>query len=354
MPITFPRLYLACGATTIRTAGSVAPFVDLQIKREIENGNLPGPKIDLTSPFLNHAPIKTKEEGAAFVAYWADQGFTSFKGHATVTKAVLQGAIEAAHQRNLKVTGHLTRVTFREAAEMNIDQLEHGFIVSTDFLPDKKENEMASEDAVHQSLIALDLDSELVKKFMNALIEKNIAITSTLAIWEGLTTTQPSPDPNLLSMMAPDSRDYYLRRYARTMSLPALTTMDLAYRKNAKMEKMFAALGGLLTVGTDPTGNGGIIAGFSSQRAIELLVELDGFTPLEAIKIATLNGAKSLDMDTSIGSIEVGKNADLIVIDGDPSKDVRSIRNILYVFRDGVGFDSKKLIESVRGRVGFD
>ena len=129
---------------------------------------------------------------------------------------------------------------------------------------------------------------------------------------------------------------------------------DKAFAKMAKMEKMFSDLGGLLTVGTDPTGIGGTLAGYGSWRAIELLVEAGGFTPLEAIKIATLNGAIALDLDKKIGTIDIGKSADLLIIDGDPSKNISDIKKIQYVFRNGVGYNSKKLFDSVKGKVGFN
>lgn len=113
-------------------------------------------------------------------------------------------------------------------------------------------------------------------------------------------------------------------------------------------------MGGLLTVGTDPTGNGGTLAGYGTWRAIELLVEADGFTPLEAIKIATLNGATALGFEKTIGTIEIGKSADLLIIDGDPSKNISDIRKVQLVFKSGVAFNSKKLFESVKGKVGFN
>jgi imidazolonepropionase-like amidohydrolase len=106
-----------------------------------------------------------------------------------------------------------------------------------------------------------------------------------------------------------------------------------------------------LLSGPDPTGRGDVLPGFGDQRGIELLVEA-GFSPVEAIKIATLNGAIYLGRDKQIGSIAVGKNADLVVIKGDPSKQISDIENMEIVFKDGVGFDSKKLIDSVRGRYG--
>jgi imidazolonepropionase-like amidohydrolase len=118
------------------------------------------------------------------------------------------------------------------------------------------------------------------------------------------------------------------------------------------LERAFVKAGGLLIAGTDPTGIGGVIPGFSDQRQIELLVE-EGFTPVEALRIATLNGARYLGRDARIGSIAAGKQADLVVINGDPSKTITDVRKVEIVFKQGVGFDSPKLIASVTGKVGL-
>jgi imidazolonepropionase-like amidohydrolase len=362
LPISFPRLYLASGATTIRTCGSVEPYLDLRIKKDIDLGLFPGPTMELTAPYLDGKTAlgqqmsenATPEEAIATVNYWADKGFTSFKAYININQPTLKAVIETAHKRNLKVTGHLATVTFGEAALLGIDQIEHGFAYSSDFAPNKKENQPPERGFATKSVANLDLNSESVKSLMRLLIEKKVGITSTLAIGEGFTTTQPAPNPQVLNAMSPDTRDHYLKRLAIIKSVQGPTDMDKAYVNGAKMEKLFHDMGGLLTVGTDPTGNGGILAGYGTWRAIELLVEVGGFTPLEAIKVATLNGAIALGFDKEIGTIEVGKSADVLIIDGDPSKNISDLRKVEFVFRNGVGYDSKKLFESVKGRVGFN
>jgi imidazolonepropionase-like amidohydrolase len=298
--------------------------------------------------------LKTPEDAVSFVNYWADQGFTSFKGYMDINKPTLKAAIDAVHKRHLKITAHLCAVTYREAAEMGIDRLEHGFAASTDFVPAKKENECPPRSDSYLSLANLNVESDSVKNLIQVLIEKKVGITSTLAVFEGITSTQPKPSDDLLSMFSPDSRDFYLKRFANFKSIKDPSVYDKSYANNGKMEKMFYDMGGLLAVGTDPTGNGGVIAGYGNWRAIELLVETDGFTPLQAIKIATLNGAIALGFDKTIGTIEVGKSADLLIIDGDPSKNISDLRKVQLVFKKGVGYNSKKLIESVRGNVGFN
>lgn len=360
LPVTFPRLYLAAGATTIRTAGSIEPYSDLNIKKDIDAGKFPGPSIEATAPYLEGRQsvfqqmnrLTNAKDATAFVNYWADQGFTSFKAYMYIDKATLKAAIDAVHKRGLKITGHLCAATYREAAEMGIDQLEHGFVASSDFAADKKENQCPSD--ARESIAKLNVETDSVKSWLRFLIDKKTFVTSTLAVLEGYTTTQPAPSPDLLSYFSPDSRDLYLQLFTRFKSAKSPGINDRAFVNDAKMERMFYDMGGLLTVGTDPTGNGGTIAGFGNWRAVELLVEADSFTPMEAIKIATLNGAKALGFEKNIGTIEIGKSADLLIVDGDPSKNISDIRKVQYVFKNGVGYDSKKLFDSVKGKVGYN
>jgi enamidase len=124
------------------------------------------------------------------------------------------------------------------------------------------------------------------------------------------------------------------------------------FPKAMRLERAFVKAGGLLIAGTDPTGAGGVVPGYADERQVELLVE-EGFTPVEAISIATMNGAKYLGRDAKIGSIAVGKQADVVLIDGNPAATIAEIRKVETVFKQGVGFDPVKLIESVKGQVGI-
>ncbi|HMH23409.1 MAG TPA: amidohydrolase family protein [Puia sp.] len=352
LPVTFPKLYLACGATTIRTAGSVEPYSDLNLKRDIDLGKIAGPDMEVTGPYLEGkgtiAPqlheLGGPAEAKAFVNFWADQGATSFKAYNYLDRATLKAAIDAAHARGCKVTGHLCSITYKEAAEMGIDQLEHGFLASTDFIPGKKEDQCISS---ADPLAAADLDGPAVKELIGFLVSHKVTITSTLAVFEGIGTLDTAQRPEVLAAMAPDTREMFVRYYNKGRS----PVMNRSIVKDMKMEKMFVDAGGLLTVGTDPTGNGGVLAGYGSQRAIELLVG-EGFTPLEAIRIATYNGARAMGMENRIGSIGPGKQADLVVIGGDVAQNIQNIRKVVWVFKKGVGFNSQKLFDNVKGQVG--
>ena len=186
--------------------------------------------------FQQMTHVQDAEQARRHVAYWADQGATSLKAYMQISRVALAAAIEEAHTRGMKVTGHLC----------------------------------------------------------------------------------------------------YLTLFPKAMAL----------------ELAFARAGGLLVAGTNPTGSGGVIPGYSNHRQIELLVDA-GFTPLEALRIATLNGATYLGREKSIGSLAAGKQADLVVVGGDPSARIADIRNVEIVFRQGIGYDPGKLIASVAGRVGL-
>ena len=350
LPITFPKLYLASGATTIRTAGSVEPYSDLNLKRDIDQGKILGPEMDVTAPYLDGKggifpqmhQLSGPAEAKAFVDFWASQGCTSFKGYMFVDKPTLKAAIDEAHAKGLKVTGHLCAVTYREAAEMGIDQLEHGFSVSTDFVPGKKENACPLGAAPIASA-----DSPKVKDLIRFLVDKKVILTSTLAVIYNMTTLDTTIRPEVLEAMSPDARNMFLNVYNKMRG----PSGNKAMLEEMKMEKMFSDAGGLLTAGTDPTGNGATLAGYGSQQSIELLTQA-GFSPIEAIRISTYNGARALGLEDKIGSIEVGKTADLLVIDGDISQHIENIRKIIWVFKQGVGFNSQKIFSSVKGEVG--
>jgi imidazolonepropionase-like amidohydrolase len=356
---SFPRLYLAAGVTSLRTAGSVEPYTDLNIKKLVDTGRIPGPKMDITGPYLDgkgsfatqfHV-LTDAADARRMVQYWADQGVTSFKGYMYITREELGAAIDEAHKRKIKVTGHLCAVGFREAAALGIDNLEHGIIVDTEFVPGKKPDECPAQQVTVANLTKLDIESASVKEMIRDLVTRKVAITSTLPVFESFIANRPPLQRRVLDSMTADARVQYLLTRSALNEAKDSPWAE-AFKKEMQFELAFVRAGGLLLAGTDPTGVGGVVAGFGSQREVELLVEA-GFTPLEAIRIATSNGAQYLNASDRIGTIAVGLQADLIVIGGDPSTNINDIEKVETVFKDGIGYDSAKLIESVRGSVGW-
>jgi imidazolonepropionase-like amidohydrolase len=360
MTFSAPRLYLAGGVTTMRTTGSVETYADLNLKRAIDEGKLPGPHIDVTGPylegpnsyFLQMHELSGPDEARQMVEYWADRGVTSFKAYMNITRAELKAAIDAAHKRGIKVTGHLCSVTYKEAAELGIDDLEHGFFVNTQLDPDKKPD-VCSESYGDYTLEHMPANSPEAKDLIDTLVKHHVAITSTLPVFEsGGIPGRPPLQERVLDVMTPEAREAYLYNRERPASKkPPKENWGMLFKRDMELERAFAQAGGLLLAGPDPTGNGGVVPGFGDQREIELLVEA-GFSPVDAIKIATLNGAIYLGKQDQIGTIAAGKNADLIVIKGDPASHISDIENVEIVFKDGIGYDSRKLIDSVKGRYG--
>lgn len=355
---SFPRLYLAGGATTIRTGGSRDPYGDLNLKRDIDAGLVPGPTIHVTGPYLN-APglpirfvnrLEGPDHARRMVAYWADEGVTSYKAYMQISRAELGAAVEEAHARDLHVTGHLCSVTYREAARLGIDNLEHGFFASTDFVPDKEPDRCPSGGARNRALATLDPTGPEARSLIEDLIAQGVALTSTLTVFEISVPGRPRAPDGALAAMSSDARDRYLQTWSRVQAGNPASAERL--RIGMAMEREFFRAGGHLVVGIDPTGYGGVVAGYANQRALELLVEA-GLTFEETVQAATLNGARLLGIDDRVGSLEVGKTADLVLIGGDPTARVEDVRKMELVFKAGVGYSSERLFASVRGDVGI-
>lgn len=353
---SFIRLYLAGGVTTMRTGGNVNGFMDFNLKRLVDAGQQPGPAIDATAPYLNGPnqflqmrAIGDAEDARRQVRYWADMGATSFKAYMNITRAALRAAIEEAHARGMKITGHLCSVTYAEAAEMGIDNLEHGFLAATDFVTDKQPDVCPGQGRGQQTIMALDENGEPFRALVKTLVERRVALTSTLTVFETFTPGRPLPPG--LHVLTPQLREQFEQTHARTAKNQESNYIRLFPRALA-LERAFAQAGGLLIAGTDPTGAGGVIPGYANQRQLELLVEA-GFSPVEAVMVGTLNGARYLGREARIGSIAEGKQADLVIVGGDPSRNIADVRNVETVFKQGIGYDSAKLVESVAGRVGL-
>src|SRR5690349_17181721 len=180
MGISFPRLYLALGVTTIRTTGSVAPYSDLEIKKLIDAGRMIGPKMHITAPYLegvgSFTPVMHTltgpDDARKLVNYWADLGATSFKAYMNISRAELRAVVEEAHKRGLKVTGHLCSIGYKEAAEIGIDNLEHGLFADSEFVPNKQPDQCPT--GVSASLRQLDLKSAPGQEMIRTLVAKNV------------------------------------------------------------------------------------------------------------------------------------------------------------------------------------
>ncbi len=365
---TAPLLYLASGVTTARTTGSMEPYADLNLKHAIDTGMTPGPDFDITGPYLDGPDtfipqihrLSGPADATSTVNYWAGEGVTSFKAYMFITPDELKAAIAAAHSHGLKITGHLCSIGFRQAADMGIDNLEHGLLVDTEFYSGKKPGlcpggDRAAKSSPENEMAAnLDIDGPEVHATIRDLVRHHVAVTSTLSVFE---MSAPNRPPMAFLMreqgsMMPQAWTSVLGIRSGIAERADKSIWPVLLKKEMQFEREFVAAGGLLIAGCDPTGYGAVLPGFGDQRNLELLVEA-GFTPVQAIQIYTQNGAKYLGREASIGTIAPGKQADLVVVAGDPAKDISAVEHVETVFKNGVGYDSRKLIASTSGMVGI-
>lgn len=359
VPFTAPRLYLAAGVTTLRTTGSIEPYTDLKVRARIQAGAMPGPHIDVTAPYLEGAgspfaqmhELQDPEEATRFVDFWAASGMTSFKAYMHITRAELAAAIAAAHRHGMKLTAHLCSVSWPAAIAAGIDDFEHGpAYTDSEFVSGRAPDSCPDAKTLQGSWSARAVEDAQVQALIRSLVAHHVAVTSTLPVFELGVPGRAPTQRRTLDAMSAAARDSYLTYRAQID--PGNPDPARIFRLEMEFEHAFASAGGLLLAGPDPTGAGGVLAGFGDQREIELLVEA-GFTPVQAIQIGTQNGARFLQQERDIGSVALGKRADVILVHGDPGARIGDIENVEVVFKDGRGYDPQRLIESVRGEVGI-
>jgi len=357
MGASYPRLFLGAGVTTIRTTGSVDSYQELNLKRRIDSLLTPGPNIVVTGPYLQGSgvgpgamhPLSGPEDTRRMVRYWAEEGVTWFKAYTQISRADLAAAIDEAHKHGVKVTAHLCSVGFREAVSLGIDQLEHGLLTNSEYYSGKKLDQCPTvSDTVMYG--ALDIDSPDVRRTIQEMVTHHVAMTSTLDVFELSSPSRVPRDQRVLDAVYP-AMSQGISRFYDSGKTAHDSVQRANFRKSMDFERAFVKAGGLLGAGSDPCCLSSI-AGYGDQRNYELLVEA-GFTPEQAIQIMTANGAKILGFDKWLGTVQPGMQADLVVIAGDPVRTPAEIRNTEIVFRRGIGFDSAKLRESVKGMVGL-
>jgi imidazolonepropionase-like amidohydrolase len=358
MSYTGPRLYLGSGVTTIRTTGSRSPYAEINLKDIVNRGYVPGPRIHITAPYITGAEgggamavVISPEAARRFVAYWAAEGATWIKAYTDIRRADLAAAIEEAHKRGIKVTGHLCSVSFQEAVSIGIDNLEHGMLTASD-LTTSKQADVCPVNLMAQ-ISAADPKGSAAQATIRSLVQNRVSMTSTLAVYEPFVANRPTKDARVLDAMDPGVRESYLKMRQQIDTSREGWVSQEAFKNAMAFERAFVEAGGLMAAGVDPTGIGGALAGFGDQRNYELFIEA-GFTPAQAVQIMTSNGAKILGVQQTLGTIETGKLADLVVLRGNLTTDPSVIRSPTIVFKDGVGYDSAKLIGSVQGRVGVN
>lgn len=341
-PISYPRLYLAHGVTSARTAGSRFVAEDLRIRDAIDSGIQVGPDFD-TGPIIFEA--KDPDDVRSIVRFWAKQGATSIKVYSSLSKENTAAAIDEAHRLNLKVSGHLCSVTYRDAVDMGIDQIQHGFaVVAADLVANKMPDKCDLPETTKEQAELIRQGSKKITELYQHIIDNGVSMSSTPFAF-----FRPELPPHAEAFLNESGlRDYKL--FQKMWKKDAENSERFLAEQIVNMDVAFWRAGGKLSLGSDAAGTG-IIAGYSNLKSMEILHDY-GIPLIEVIKIATHNGAESLGVLDDRGTIEVGKRADLLVIKGDPSVNINDIYKIETVFKNGVGYDSESLKESAIGSVG--
>ena len=347
-PYQDSRMYLAHGVTTVRVAGTAEPYTALNLRRWIsELGILPGPELFVASPWLNrHTPemmrgpfimtkhVRDAEDARRAVRYWAAEGVTAIKVYAGITPDLMTAIIDEARKNKLPVLGHLKLTSCTEAAKAGIAFIEHGF--RDGCLSDLRDAGGKATRDPHNPLVAT-----LIK----TLISAGTAVTETPVDKSPFSASQ-------IALLHAGARAEYLERMQKGNTGLGVVPTNTA-QGTPGLTAAFAAAGGLVVLGADGSTRTFRLPGIANLRAVRLMYTEFGFTQLESIRIATLNGARGLKIADRTGSVAVGKEADLLIVRGDPSTNIHDIQNVEMVFSDGLMYKPDELLAPVKGNLGW-
>jgi imidazolonepropionase-like amidohydrolase len=349
-------LNIAAGVTSVRDLANDIDTV-LEIRRQWDAGEAIGPRLLVTGFMDGPGPyagptkvlVSTVEEGRAAIDRYHELGYPQIKIYSSVKPELIPALVEHAHEKGMKVSGHIPAfMTARMAVEQGYDEVQHINMLFLNFWPDDVPDTRtpARFTEVAQRGAALDLDSEEVQAFFRLLEEKGVVVDPTVAIFEGMFTGRPGemdPGAKKIAHRLPPQ----VRRSFLTGGLPVPEGMDQLYRNSYRamlemVRRVFEA-GIPIVAGTDA------LAGFALHRELELYVEA-GIPAAEVLRIATLRAATIANRADQLGSIEPGKLADLILVDGDPTADISDIRKVVLTVKDGVLYKPEELYPLVEGR----
>lgn len=344
-----PVTYLANGATVTFSCGEYLPDKMFELRKRIEKGEQIGPRLITSGPYYGMArpgwgrngpgAEKIREE----VEYWAKTGIGGIKAK-LIDPDSLEVLIEAAHAHDLTVTGHLdsgfrNSVNPRDAIEMGIDRIEH--FLGGDALPNSQ--------SAYASLQDLSVDSPEFKSIVDLYVKKGTWFDATISAYGYYGARGEEFDYWI------DEREFftpYVREHVSSRAeRRVMQQFEKIYQVKQKSIVEFWKAGGKITLGTDHFSNGNFIAGFGVHREMDVMVR-SGIPENDVLKIATINGARAIGIDDHHGSIEPGKSADLYIIRGNPLESIRHTRNGVWVMTGGKIYDTRELLDSVKGKLG--
>lgn len=343
--------HLAGGVTNVRDMGNSLDLPDMRAK--IEANELMGPEVSVMSGFIDFAGpfagptgkiVSSLEEGLEAVKYYADHGYHQVKLYSSLPVDWVKPIAARAHELNLKVCGHIPSfMTAERAVKDGYDQIIHMNMVMLNFLGDSLDTRsMGRFTKVAGMAKDLNMNGPAVKQFIQLLKERNVSVDPTMAIFEAMFTNEPGK----LAKGYEKVLEMFPASYKRGLYYGGLPTMkgnEVAYQSSYKnmltMLKMLHDNGITILPGTDDA------AGFALHRELELYT-MAGIPSKDVLKMATYGSAKAAGLDNELGTIEVGKRANLALIDGDPIKDISNIRRVELTVRNGNIYDPRLLYQS--------
>ena len=349
----YSALFLAGGVTTAFSPGDFDPQGMTAFRDRVARGEAVGPRVLTAGPYFDHEPsvvgwiegVESPEEALAKFESWKDR-IDAVKVYSNITEEELGALAEAAHAAGLKMTGHLGgQVSTRRAIELGIDGLEHGIFAVSDLTNTSQTDDLARQ---YCALAEIDLDGPVVDGLIQAIVDEHVWITPTIVTLQSIHPDFVPPAPEWLDYLSPELRER-MAQIPPYLDQNGAACLDGALSKQLEFVRRVHERGGLLLAGTDPV-SPKVVPGFGIHAEMANFVRA-GLSPLQAISIATRNGAVALGLSEELGTLEPGKLADLVVVRGDPASDIALMDNTVWVFKAGVRYDPSELRESAVGSI---
>ena len=342
----YPLLYLAGGVTTVFSPGDFEPEGMIAFRERIRRGEMIGPRVLTAGPYFDNSPSAVSWMKGVHSPEEAEELFDKWKGridgvkfYTSITEPEFLAVLKAAHKVGLPVTGHLRSINAKRAIELGINGLEHGIFA----MPELVANPTSNWDDDWCELASLDMNSCTVDELVTLIVNHRVAVDPTVIVFQVLQPDFEPVTPRWLEFLSPEARAHQqsLGTSIRKIDPGRLQCLRSAIQNQLRFVKKVHDQGGIIVAGTDPV-SPRLTPGYALHRELRNLVEA-GMTPIEAIKVATLNAATALRREKEFGSISTGKFADLVVVSGDPSINIEDVGNVEIVFKGGVQYKSARL-----------
>lgn len=343
-------MYLAGGITSVRDLANNKQLKELAT--QFDNNEILGPRIvtycgiiDGSGPFANQRNVvETLEEGLEEIQSYKDLGYQQIKLYSSIRPEWVKPLIDKAHSLGMRVSGHIPAyMTASQAIDQGYDEIQHVNMLFLNFLPDTIDTRTPLRFTMPATYGKdLDLNSDEYKAFVQQLKSNDILVDLTMGIFENMFTSKRgkiSPTYAAISDRMPlmSQRNFYSGGLPK--SDEKLVTYKQSYEKMLEVVNDLYQKGVAVVPGTDG------LPGFLYHRELELYVKA-GIPASEVLQLATIKSAEITGMSESLGSIEVGKLADLILIDGNPVENISDIRRVEWTMKDGYLFDAKSLYQT--------